>query len=174
MHDVPITVPRFIRLRDSMLRSASLPLLVSCLGALSLACAKDKDKDKQPDAVQLGEPIGAEVQAKGSVPALSLAVAVSKGQDPVPLLPQLVSGVSSAVAGCPAFVSESEKDNENVTAFDFTVTGGKMKIAPKPEASSGVTCVTTALEGKDVGAKDVASLAGRVEIKLSSASAKAP
>lgn len=151
-----------------MLRSSTLLFFVfpSILGVA--ACSKDKDT--QPDGPRLGEPIGAEVQARGSVPALSVALAVSKGQDPVGYLPTVVSAMSSAVSGCPAFVSEGD---ENGVGFDFTVNAGKVKVAPRPDASPGARCLSAALEGKDLGSPST-SLEGRVEIKLSSATAKAP
>ena len=136
----------------------------------------------------------AEVQAKGNVPAFSLALAVSRGRDPVSLLPQLVGAVSGAVTSCPAFVAE---EKESVTALNFTVTGGKMKVTPRLDPSAGVKCLVSTLDGKDVSGGDrmlppsrvvgaephdvgplnaTSSLDGRLEIKIkmSTGAAKTP
>jgi hypothetical protein len=151
-----------------MLRSiAWLLLLGSCLGAL--ACQKDKrERDEGP---QLGPPIGAQLQGQGSAPTFSIALAVSAGQDPIPLLPQVAGAVSSAVAKCPAFVAESK---DAITGVDFTIVSGKLKIGPHSDPAAGVKCITSALEGQNVSDASAPQLSGRVEIKMGAAPIKTP
>lgn len=153
------------------LASRPLRLTLCALGLLALlGCSKDKDKDVKPGstppAPDLGEPIGAELPERGATPSLSLAIAVSKGNDPVAVMPKVVGHVSSAVAACPAFVSE-EKD---IVALNFTTADGKMKMLPRAaNDNEGVKCVSAALDGKEIGTPS--TMNGRVEIKVG---AKAP
>jgi hypothetical protein len=172
---MPVTVPRFIyRLHFSanlMLRSFA-SLLFGCLILVTVACSKDEEK-KTPSvtSAQLGEPVGAEVPARGNVPAISLALAISKGQDPVQFLPQVVGAVAAAVSGCPAFVASSQ--DKEVTAVNFTLENGKMKVPPRAD-SPGIKCLATALDGKDAGPAGSNVAAARVEIKVPAAGAKTP
>src|SRR5262245_37506945 len=102
--------------------------LVAFAALASLAgCQKDKPSTQ---ATQLGEPIGAEVPARGDAPPITLAFAVAKGSDPVPMLAPLVSAVAGAMSGCPTFAKEAER---GVTAIDFTIEGGKMKVPGRPD-----------------------------------------
>ncbi len=147
-----------------MLRPTSLLItFLGCLVLVTVACSKDEDKKANANTTTaaLGEPIGAEVPASGKMPALSLALAVSKGQDPVPVLPHVVGVVSTAVGGCPDFVAEDKE----VVAVNFTVEHGKMKVAPRSD-STGIKCLVAALDGKDVGGTNTNVAAARVEIKL--------
>lgn len=151
-----------------MLRSASSLLLVGCLTAGAVACSKDKEAKAE---TALGDPIGAEVQASGNVPALSLALAVGKGQDPVAHLPHIVGAVSAAVGGCPAFVTEQK---ESITAVPFTLEKGKMRVEPTTE-TAGLQCLASALDGKDIpSATSPDPIRGRVEIRMSATATKAP
>ena len=144
-------------------------LFVGCSVVATVACSKDEDKKKPSPIADLGEPIGADVPAKGDVPAISLALAVSKGQDPVTLLPHVVSAVATAVNGCPDFVRE----DKDVTAVTFSLENGKMKVPPRDE-SPGTKCLAAALNGKDGGPAGSNVPSARVEIKLPPAPAKAP
>src|SRR5262245_31695305 len=110
---------------------ASLLLIaVGCFVALTVGCDKGKSVNKDNPAGELGEPIGAEVPGKGNIPPLALALAVSKGQDPVVLLPKVVGAVSSAVSACPAFVAEG-KESADVAAFSFNLEAGKLMVASR-------------------------------------------
>lgn len=171
---MPVTVPRFIyrlifRTVMRLPSSASL-LTLGCFAVAAVACSKDEEpKKSNVTAAQLSEPVGAEVPAKGSVPAISLALAVAKGQDPVTFLPTIVGAVSQAVSACPAFVSE-EKD---VTAVNFTLENGKMKVPARAD-SPGIKCLAAALDGKDAGPAGTNLSAARVEIKVPAAGPKTP
>jgi hypothetical protein len=129
------------------------------------------DRDKSSELSQLGEPIGAQLQADGNVPALSLAFAVSKGQDPVPLLPHIVGAVATAVRRCPAFAVE---EKATITTLAFTVENHTMKLGPRPEAPPGVRCVASALDGKDIASAPARLLNGRIEIMISAPAAARP
>jgi hypothetical protein len=122
----------------------------------ALACQKEK-----ASAPQLGEPVGAQVPARPNLPAFSIAFAVTKGSDPVPLLAPLVTAVSNAAAGCPALPKEA---TDNITAVDFTIAHGKMKVPPP--STAGGKCLASALDGKDLGAADAAPLDARLELKI--------
>lgn len=170
---MPATVPRFIYRLDfsaNMSRFLASPCSLGCLILVTVACSKDEDKKSSPGNVtaaptalraELGEPVGADVPAKGNVPAISLALAISKGQDPVQFLPQVVGAVALAVTGCPAFVAEDKE----VTAVNFTVENGKMRVPARAD-SPGIKCLAAALDGKDGGPAGSNVAAGRVEIKV--------
>lgn len=139
------------------------------LGVLLVACSKDKPSGGNASRMgALGDPIGAEIQASAKAPAMSIALAITKGQDPVPMLPKLVSAVAQSAAQCPAFVAEAKEPATDVVAVDFTVEQGKLKPLPRPasEATAGRTCLGTQLEGKELAAADTPKLEGRAEIKL--------
>lgn len=151
----------------SLPRRLSLLLTFSLGFTVLVACSKDKPPADQ--GPQLGEPIGAEIQGRTNMPALSLALAVSQGQDPVPILPKVVTAVANAVKDCPEFSKDDDK--ENVTAFAFASgADGKIKVTPRSNERPGVKCVATALDGKDIGT--TAALEGRIELKLSSVATK--
>lgn len=145
--------------------------LLATLLVIVGAC-KDKDVEKKsstPPAPDLGEPIGAELPAKGTTPAMSLAIAVTKGQDPVAVMPKVVGNVSTAVSGCPSFVTE---EKENIVAINFTIEGGKMKPLPRAaNESAGVKCVVAALDQKEAGVATLPNMNGRVEVKINNAGA---
>jgi len=132
----------------------------------ALACSKDKAAPQASTA--LGEPIGANVPATPKMPALSIAFAVTKGHDPVPMLGPLVSAVSQSVMACPAFVEEAKASSADVTAVDFAIEAGKVKPVPRPasEASKGRECLASAMNGKELGATTTPKIDGRAEIKL--------
>jgi hypothetical protein len=130
---------------------ALVPLTLAAFG-----CSKSK-----PPPAQLGEPVGAQVPARASLPAFSIAFAVTKGKDPIPLLAPLVSAVSSATAGCPTLAADAK---DEITAFDFKIDKGKMQVPPRP-TPAGAKCLSSALDGKDLGAADT-TLDARVELKM--------
>jgi hypothetical protein len=148
--------------------------LLALVLLLPLAACKDKEIEKKnstPPSPDLGEPIGAELPAKGTTPAMSLAIAVTKGQDPVAVMPKVVGNVATAVNGCPSFVTE---EKENIVAINFTIEGGKMKPLPRAaNESAGVKCVVAALDQKEAGAATLPNMNGRVEIKVNNGAAVA-
>jgi hypothetical protein len=149
--------------RDLERRRPSPSAAFSLVACAALVCLTGCQKDKpSAQATQLGEPIGAQVPARGDAPPITIAFAVAKGSDPVPLLPPLVSAVAGAMSGCPAFPKEAER---GVTAIDFTIEGGKMKVPGRPE-SPGAKCLATALDGKDLGAPSATPLGARIELKV--------
>ncbi len=149
--------------------SGSLSLVLGLvLVSGAFACSKDKASSSTSKAGTLGEPIGAEMERSAKLPAMSIAFAVTKGVDPVPMLSKLVTAVSQSIAGCPDFVAEAQKSQSDVIAVDFTVEQGKIKPASRPasEATAGRECLSKALDGKDLAATDTPKLNGRAEIKL--------
>lgn len=143
--------------RDMDRLAGTVAIALSC--ALGSACTKDKPEAAAP---QLGEPIGAQVPARGETPAMTIAFAVAKGSDPVPLLAPLVSAVAAATSACPAFAKEAER---GVTAIDFTVEGGKMKVPGRPDPA-GAKCLAATLDGKDLGSPSPSALSARIELKV--------
>ena len=151
-----------------MIRLPFLLFGIVLLG-VTLACSKDKASPSSTSKVgTLGEPIGAELAATPKLPALSIAFAVTKGADPVPMLSSLVTAVTQSIVGCPDFVTEARKSQSDVIAVDFTVEQGKIKPAPRPasEATAGRECLSKALDGKQLAAADSPKLDGRTEIKV--------
>ena len=132
-------------------------LRVAALVLVTVACQKEKS-----EAPQLGEPIGAQVPARGEAPPLSIAFAVARGHDPVPLLAPLVGVVSSAAAGCSTLAKETA---DGPIAVEFQIEQGKMKVPPRP-SPPGASCLTTALDGKALGTPEANPLAARVELKM--------
>ena len=154
-----------------MFRSQSLISALIVSGSfVSLAGGCSKDGANEKPTAQLGEAIGANIDARGNVPAMSVALALAPGKDPIKYLPKVVSAVSNSVGACPAFIAE-EKDG--VTGVPFSVNAGK--IAPKPVEylSDGSKCVFGALKDRDIGDATETGFDGRVEIKLAQGAAKA-
>jgi hypothetical protein len=129
----------------------SLPTPTWLLVAAVLAglCACDHDKSGPPSiADKLGDPIGIEIQAHAAVPALSVAVAVTKGRDPTPFVGTLASGVFAAAAGCPDFVTAM---NAGKTArIQLGARGNKLESLGAAPDEVGGACITAALGGKPV------------------------
>ncbi len=112
--------------------AAALAWLVSC----------------KPKDVDYGDPVGISLDAKGAVPGLDIAVAVTKGRDVTPTVSSLAGGMYAAAAGCPAFLA--------------AVGGGKLvrlKLSaeanvlhapsPAPTEEAG-SCMVHALDGKAI------------------------
>jgi hypothetical protein len=140
--------------------------LTFLLAAGLCACSKGK---AQPEATTaLGEPVGTNIDANAKMPATSIAFAVTKGQDPVPMLPKIVTAVSQAIMACPAIVDEAKASPADVVPVDFAIEGGKVKPVSRPasEATKGRECLAQAMLGKELGPATTPKLDGRVEIKL--------
>lgn len=140
----------------------SLAALVLLFAA---ACSKDKDKPRDTRE-ELGEPIGAQVPAAGKQPSMSIALAVSKGSDPVAMLAPFVDGITKAVAKCPDFTDELRAHPFDPAGFEFAVETGKVKLTGRTDPSPGTKCFAAAFEGKEIGAPSMPRVTGRTEILL--------
>ena len=136
-------------------------LVLALCGAL--ACSKDKDKARDTRE-ELGEPIGAQVPASGKLPSLTIALAISKGQDPVPMLSRFVDAITKAAIACPDFTAEVVGKPKEPAGIEFVVEGGKLKLTGKGDPTPPARCFASALEGKEVGPATMPRLSGRSEI----------
>jgi len=137
--------------------------LVLALCCSALACSKDKDKPRDTRE-ELGEPIGAQVPASGKLPSLTIALAVSKGQDPVPMLAPFVDAVTKAAIACPDFTADVVGKPQEPAGIEFVVEGGKLKLTGKSDPTPPAKCFAAALEGKTVGPATMPRTSGRSEI----------
>lgn len=129
----------------ALLTSLSPFLALATLVALS-GC-DDKSTTHGSSAKQYGDPIGIEIAAHGTVPGLSVAVAVTKGRDPTPFVGPLASAVFGAAQGCPDFIKAM---GEGKTArVELGARNGALEALGSVPDQVGA-CLRAALGGKPV------------------------
>jgi hypothetical protein len=99
-------------------------------------------------ADRYGDPIGIQIEAHGAVPALSVAVAVTKGRDPTPFVGPLASAVHGAATGCPAFVAAIAAGK--TARIELGARNNVLESLGAAPDEVGGACMTSALAGKPV------------------------
>ncbi len=117
-------------------------LYVLCLIFLS-SC-----KSKTSPSIQFGDPIQIQVSGQDGKSEFDLAIAVSKGKDVEPALPQLSSVMYKAVSGCSEFIPFVK--SEQLVEFSFRIENGKIHFGSASNDSTPKKCVQTAMEGKSL------------------------
>jgi hypothetical protein len=116
-------------------------VVVAAAVASSVACSK-------PDNVQYGDPVGIQIDAKGTVPALEIAVAVTKGRDVTPAVSSLAGSVYAAASSCPAFVTAA--NGGKAVRLRLTAEAGVLHAPKQAPAEEAGSCMVHALDGKAV------------------------
>jgi hypothetical protein len=127
-------------------RHSSLVILLA-LSCGAAAC----DGSSRPESNgrrQYGEPVGIRVEARGAVPALSVAFAVTKGRDPTPLVGPLATALYGAAVACPVFVSAMTA-GKTVRLELAAEKNALVALGARPDEVGGM-CMTAALGGKPV------------------------
>jgi hypothetical protein len=150
-----ITRPLFFVGRFALLATATV-----CLAAC--------DESTKNEA-QYGEPVGIQIAGHGAIPALSVAVAVTKGRDVNVTVSSMAGGIFTAAAACPAVMASVAAGS--VTRLTLTAQGGVLHAPPKPPDDPGAACMTRALDGKAVTTDKPESLDVIVEIRADVADA---
>jgi hypothetical protein len=138
--------------------------IVSALALVaSAACLAGCDESPKSDA-QYGEAVGIEIAAQGTAPALSIAVAMTKGHDVAAAVSSVAGAVFTATAACPAVLPTLAAGS--VIRLTFTAQGGALHAPAKLPEDPGAACVTRALDAKPVTTdKPTAALDVIVEIR---------
>lgn len=114
--------------------------------ALASAC---RSQPAEPE-IEYGEPVGLRMATKRGIPDYEIAVAVSKGTDIAPLVPELGAALHAAVELCPEIVQAGKRGE--IVGVSFRVEQGAIgKVATKGVEE---TCVGGALGGKRIAAPD--------------------
>ena len=120
------------RLVGCVATAAALAWLVSC----------------KPKDVDYGDPVGISLDAKGTVPGLDIAVAVSRGRDVTPAVSSLAGGMYAAASGCPAFLAAL--GSGKLVRLKLTAEANVLHApSPAPTEEAG-SCMVHALEGKAI------------------------
>jgi len=115
------------------------------LAALAMSLA---GCDESKSEAQYGEPVGIQIAAHGAVPALSVAVAVTKGRDVSVTVSSVAGAVFTAAAACPAVVATVA--GGSVIRLMFTAQGNTLHAPAKLPEDPGGACMVRALDGKAV------------------------
>ncbi len=144
----------------------ALGVFVFCACGL-LGCESRSDA-RAGSGPAYGDPVGIKIGAQGGVPALSLAVAVSKGRDPSPSVPGLAGAVHGAAAACPAFVAAI--DAGKTVRLSFGARRGALEALGAAPDEVGGACMTAALGGKSVAMDRPESMDVLVELRRDTSS----
>jgi hypothetical protein len=117
--------------------------LVTATAIFTAGCDESSKSD-----VQYGEPVGIQIAGHGAVPALSVAVAVTKGRDVSATVGSVAGAVFTAAGACPAVVSAIASGS--VARLTLTAQGGLLHAPPKAPEDPGGACMTRALDGKPI------------------------
>jgi hypothetical protein len=117
-----------------------LAVLSTCI-----ACAACDDPKVE---VQYGDPVGIQIDARGGVPTLSVAVAVTKGRDVSATVSSVAGAMFGAASGCPAAVATLS--GGSIIRLTMTAQGGTLHAPPKLPEDKGASCMIHALDGKPV------------------------
>ncbi|MCU0656618.1 MAG: hypothetical protein MUF64_15615 [Polyangiaceae bacterium] len=101
-----------------------------------LAC-----RSEASTSVQYGEPVG--VKLAGGQRPIELAIALSKGKDPQPLLGALVDMTRAGLDACPGYLSATPQDPSPPVAIRLSA--GKVTGAPEENTSPEARCMVKAL-----------------------------
>jgi len=116
--------------------------LLAAVAACLTACDDPKNE------VQYGEPVGIQIAGHGSVPALSVAVAVTKGRDVSATVGSMASAVFTAAAACPAVVATVSAGS--VIRLTLAAQANVLHAPAKLSEDPGAACVAHALDGKAI------------------------
>jgi hypothetical protein len=128
------------------------------MAALSSAC-----DDGSANAAQYGDPVGIVLEAHGAIPALGVAVAVTKGRDVTAVVSSVAGAIAAAANACPPLVAAVS--GGSVARLAFTAQGGVIHGPAKPPQDPVAACAMHALEGKTVAADKPDALDILVEIR---------
>ena len=126
------------------------------------ACLAACDESSKSD-VQYGEPVGIQIAGHGAVPALSVAVAVTKGRDVSATVSSVAGAVFTAAAACPMIVTSIA--GGSVARLMLTAQGNVLHGPAKVPEDPGGACMTRALEGKAITTDKPDNLDVIVEIR---------
>jgi hypothetical protein len=135
--------------------------------ATATACVTACDDPKSD--VQYGEPVGIQIAGHGSVPALSVAVAVTKGRDVSTTVGSVAGAVFTAAAACPAVVATVSAGS--VIRLTLAAQGSVLHAPPKLPEEQGAACMARALDGKPITTDKPDNLDIIVEIRADLAEA---
>jgi hypothetical protein len=139
------------------------------LGLLLSAACDDKADPKKASGVQYGDPVGLEIGAHASVPALDVKVAVTKGRDPTPSVSSLAAAVYAAATACPAFVTAVS--DGKTTRIELSARNGAFRALGAAADELGTACMSQALDGKKADMDKPDPLDVIVELSLGKAGA---
>jgi len=123
-------------------------LVLASFALLSVAACDSKPRGEAKAGRQYGEPIGIELQASGPIPALSMAVAVTKGRDPSVMVGPLATALYGAARACPEFVKAMSAGK--TARLELGAEKDALLALGAPADEVGGQCMTTALGGKTV------------------------
>jgi hypothetical protein len=154
----------------------ALGVFVFCLLAFALLLpafgCESKDDPKPKLSLQYGDPVGIQIGAHGTVPALSVGVAVTKGRDPTPSIPSIATAIHAAALACPAFVSAISAGK--IARVEFGARHGVFESLGAPVDDVGGACISAALGGKPVTTDKPDPLDIIVELRLDKGDASRP
>jgi hypothetical protein len=123
-------------------------LLTLLLGLAITAGCDSKGRPGAKAGHEYGEAVGIRLDAHGSVPALAVAVAVTKGRDPSPMVGPLATAIYAAALACPGFVSAVSAGK--TTRLELGAEHNVLEALGARADEVGGPCMTAALGGKTV------------------------
>jgi hypothetical protein len=101
-------------------------------------------KSSPVESVQYGDPVGIRVETSApGEPPFELAIALSEGRDPQPVLGALVDLARGGLRACPAYLSAPAEAPHSPVAF--TLDAGKLVVRDGADAPEASRCVGKAL-----------------------------
>jgi hypothetical protein len=151
---------------------ASLSLALGVLAATSVVGCDSTEKHASKAGRQYGDPIGIRLDAHGSVPALAVAFAVTKGRDPSPIVRSLAGAVYAAAVACPAFLSAVTAGK--TTRLELGAEKNVLEALGARADEVGGPCMTAALGGKPVTMDRPDPMDVAIELRLAGDAAARP
>ncbi len=139
---------------------------------LSSPACDDRGSAKGNASPSYGDPVGIRIGAQGTVPALTVAVAATKGRDPEPSVPSLAGAIHSAALGCPAFIAAMSAGK--TARLELGARKGVFEALGASADDVGAACMSAALGGKPVAMDRPDPMDLIVELKLDTAPAETP
>jgi hypothetical protein len=123
--------------------------------------------DDPKSEVQYGDPVGIQIDARGNVPALTVAVAVTKGRDVSATVSSVAGAMFGAASACPAAMTTLSSGS--IIRLTMAAQGGTLHAPPKLPEDKGASCMIHALDGKPVSTDKPDALDVIVEIRAGGA-----
>ncbi|MEC9073091.1 MAG: hypothetical protein VX938_11945 [Myxococcota bacterium] len=145
--------------------------LLSVLGLIASAagCAPEA-----PRAVEspFSPPVGVEMGASGDVPALTLAISLSKGAALESVVEPLTTAVHSGLRACPMYVEAATSGD--LERLNLSFTQGALMMAPAAVETDGTRCMAEQIGGVKLSTPKELKLKARVQILIKKPEAQKP
>ena len=145
---------------------------ILCAFGLVLTLTACAPEAPPPPQMTFAPPVGVEMGASGDVPALTLAISLSRGAALDSVVEPLTTAVHAGLRACPSYVKAAATGD--LEGLNLTLTRKTLMMAPSAAETDATRCMAEQIGASQLSTPEDLKLKARVQVLFKETEARRP